>query len=409
MVDEEKSTQDSVQREAAQRGLQKTDSNSFTWNTDHKDFPRNWTLWRKTYDGLLIFFLEFFTTVISTTGPSATEPAMKEYRLSRVIALTCFQFMYGIGQALGGLVMPPFSETLGRRKSYLFSAALYSISSLLVGIVPSPEQAVVPLAMELQYHVCAGWRWIFHTSAITSAVLFVLLFAVKESRPTKLLSERLDSLQSEVGSLDLDLTNPDRPTRPYEFLTVILLRPARLGMTEPIIILVASISATVWGMVYLFTESFTVVYSQFGWAETSTSLPFIALLPGVLLGGFVRLWDQHQMNNRQRNGVSPKPEDKINGFAIAAPALAVGLWVFGWTVPPLVHTHWIVSMFGLALIGFAVNEFAYTLSGYIADSYTIYASSGLAAVAFLRGTLSGSSRDIVLRDTVYIPQAWPAA
>lgn len=187
----------------------------------------------------------------------------------------------------------------------------------------------------------------------------------------------------------MDLSNPDRPTRPHELLTVILLRPARLGMTEPIIILVASISATVWGMVYLFTESFTVVYSQFGWAETSTSLPFIALLPGVLLGVFVRLRDQHQMNNRQRNGVSPKPEDKINGFAIAAPALAVGLWVFGWTVPPLVHTHWIVSMFGLALIGFAVNEFAYTLSGYIADSYTIYASSGLAAVAFLRGTLSG--------------------
>jgi hypothetical protein len=148
-------------------------------------------------------------------------------------------------------------------------------------------------------------------------------------------------------------------------------------------------SATVWGMIYLFTESFTVVYGQFGWSERATSLPFIALLPGVLLGGFVRFWDLHQMDNRQRNGVLPTPEDKINGFVIAAPALAVGLWVFGWTVPPLVHTHWIVSMVGLVLIGFAANEFAYTLSGYIADSYTLYASSGLAGVAFLRGTLSG--------------------
>jgi MFS family permease len=46
--------------------------------------------------------------------------------------------MYGIGQALGALIMPPFSEALGRQKSYLVSAGAYSISSLLVGLVPSP-------------------------------------------------------------------------------------------------------------------------------------------------------------------------------------------------------------------------------------------------------------------------------
>ncbi|KAJ5812372.1 hypothetical protein N7474_008673 [Penicillium riverlandense] len=436
MVDDaEMETDHRVQRELVRRGLRKTDSTSITWDTNHKDFPRNWTLWRKNYDGLLIFFLEFYTTVISTTGPSAAEYVMKEYSLSRVITLTGFQFMYGIGQALGGLAMPPFSETLGRRKSYLLSAAIYSISSLLVGVVPSSAgvfigrffsgfASSVPsivLAGSIEdlysnrsrtwllwlwncsttFGMCLGpiygsyiassvsWRWIFYTSAITSAVLFILLFTIKESRPTTLLSNRFNNLQLEVGSLDMDLRIPDRVTRPRELLDVILLRPARLGVTEPIIVLVSLMSATVWGMVYLFTESFSVVYSQCGFSERSTSLLFIALLPGALLGGIVRLWDHRQMNNRRKNGVPPKPEDKINGFAIAAPALAVGLWAFGWTVPPLVHTHWGVSIVGLVLIGFAVNEFAYTLSGYIADSYTLYASSGLAAVAFLRGTLSG--------------------
>jgi MFS family permease len=108
------------------------------WDTEHEDYPRNWPIQRKLYDAVVMFFLEFYTTVISTTGPSAAEVAMKEYELSRVITLTGFQFMYGVGQALGGLTMPPFSESLGRKKSYLVSAGAYSISCLLVGVVPSP-------------------------------------------------------------------------------------------------------------------------------------------------------------------------------------------------------------------------------------------------------------------------------
>jgi hypothetical protein len=186
----------------------------------------------------------------------------------------------------------------------------------------------------------------------------------------------------------MDIPNPDRIGNKRELVKVILVRPARLGVTEPIIMLVSILSASAWGMMYLFTESFTVVYSEFGWSSRATSLPFIALFPGILASGLVRFWDHHKLNKRQRGGASPEPEDKIGGFAIAAPALAIGLWIFGWTVPPLVHVPWIASLFGLVLIGFAATEFSYTLSGYIADAYTIYASTGLAVVSFLRGIAS---------------------
>jgi hypothetical protein len=232
-------------------------------------------------------------------------------------------------------------------------------------------------------------RWIYYTSAITTAVVFALLFATRETRPTTLLTQKFDNLQAEIGHLGLETRNPDRVSNKRELLQAVLLRPARVGVTEPIIILVAVMNASAWGMLYLFTESFTVVYRQFGWSQRATSLPFIALLPGVLVSGCARFWDHHIVATRQKNNEPPKPEDKIGGFAIAAPALAIGLWIFGWTVPPIVHTHWIASMFGLVLIGFAANEFSYTLTGYIADSYTIYASSGLAVVAFLRAIASG--------------------
>lgn len=53
------------------------------------------------------------------------------------------------------------------------------------------------------------------------------------------------------------------------------------------------------------------------------------------------------------------------------------------------RTHWFPSLCGLTLIGFAAKEFAYTLDAYISDSCTVYAFSGLAALAFLRGIVSG--------------------
>ncbi|EAU33495.1 conserved hypothetical protein [Aspergillus terreus NIH2624] len=426
---------DDLEREAAHRGLKKTGSRTLGWDPDHHDFPRNWPLRRKLYDACVIFFLELYTTVMSTTGPAAAEEAMSEYAMGRATMLTGFQFMYGIGQALGGLILPPFSEALGRQKSYLVSAGAYCISSLLVGLVPSPAGVFIgrffagfassvpaivlagsiedmytqlPRLWLLWFWNCStmlgiavgpiygsyivdtiGWRWVYHVSAITCAAIFVLLIPIRESRPTTLLERRFDNLQSTVGAVDMDIPNPDRINDARELMKVILLRPAKLGASEPIIIMVSILSASAWGMMYLFTESFTVVYSEFGWSTRATSLPFIALLPGIIMSGFVRFWDYHKLESRQQASQRPEPEDKIGGFAIAAPTLAIGLWIFGWTVPPIIHVHWIASMFGLALVGFAATEFSYTLSGYLSDAYTIYASSALAVQGVLRALASG--------------------
>ena len=59
------------------------------------------------------------------------------------------------------------------------------------------------------------------------------------------------------------------------------------------------------------------------------------------------------------------------------------------TVPPASTLPWYATIVGLVPLGFATNEFACTLSGYLADTYTIYASSAFAALAFLRAVLAG--------------------
>lgn len=220
-------------------------------------------------------------------------------------------------------------------------------------------------------------------------MMFLLLTTILESRPTKLLSQKLEKLQDRYHDKLEPRGNPDAIPNGRALAELVILRPARLAVTEPIIIMVSLLNATAWGLVYFFTESLTLVYSLYGWAETTTSLAFIAIGLGIPFSIFPRLWDLYIISKRKQQKAEVKPEDKIYGFALAAPVLAIGLWLFSWTIPPLVHTPWPVSMVGLVMIGFAANEFAYTLNGYLADSYTMYASSSLTTLAFLRAIVSG--------------------
>jgi hypothetical protein len=78
------------------------------------------------------------------------------------------------------------------------------------------------------------------------------------------------------------------------------------------------------------------------------------------------------------------------GFAIAAPALAIGLMWFTWTVPPAApQVHWLVPTAALVPVGFAVNEMAYTLSAYLTDTYLLYSASAFCGLAFVRALVSG--------------------
>jgi MFS family permease len=220
-------------------------------------------------------------------------------------------------------------------------------------------------------------------------MIFLLLITMRESRASKRLSQKLEQLEKRYHSRLEPRHNPDAVPDGRALAELVLLRPMRLAVTEPIVIMVSILNATAWGLVYLFTESLSVVYSLYGWSDTTTSLAFIAIGLGIPFSVLPRLWDIQVSSQRKRQNQDIKPEDKLFGFFIAAPTLAIGLWIFSWTILPLVHTHWAVSMVGLVFVGFAANEFAYTLSAYLAESYTIYASSGLATLAFLRALVSG--------------------
>ena len=234
-----------------------------------------------------------------------------------------------------------------------------------------------------------GRRWVFYIAAIVTAGFTVLLCFMNESRPSLLLSRKLTHLQSVVGSRDFRIHNPDHTPNFHAFARTALIRPITLFFTEPIVFLVSIMSAMGWALIYLFTESLPIVYHEFGMTREESSLMFLVIAAGILISILPRVHDDRLVAQRHDSDEHIQPEEKLIGFIFAAPSLACGLWWLVLTTPPASTLPWYGTIFGLILIGFATNEFVCTLSGYLADTYTIYTSSASVALAFLRAVLAG--------------------
>ncbi|KAL4816673.1 major facilitator superfamily domain-containing protein [Aspergillus spinulosporus] len=411
-------------------------SGCIRWEKNSKDHPRNWSSSRKMYDSSLVMFLELYTTVISTTGASAAELALHDYRASKMTLLVAFSLVYQLGQAVGGLIIPPSSDLFGRRMPYLLSCALFSLSSLIVGAVPhlsavfigrffsgfasavpsvvvsgtvedqfSTERrvwivllwnaaATVGLAFWPVYASCitliASWRWIFYSAAIVTGFCNVLLLGIRESRPSKLLAKKIAIIHIEYPDAELRYHTADPFPTFQVFIDIVIIRSMVMIITEPILVIISAVSTISWGVIYLFTESLNVSLKALDLSRTEASWSFLALIIGVILGAIPHIWEVQQLKEKRKMSIPIEPEDKLSGFIYGTIALAAGLlWFYATTPPAIAATHPLLPTAALVPIGLGVNEIAYTLSGYLTDMYTVYAASAFAGLAFVRAVVAG--------------------
>jgi MFS family permease len=357
--------------------------------------------------------------------------------MSRTLAYFAFVTVYLLGQTIGGILSSPISETFGRRTLYIIATFVFGLSSALVAAIPSVVAvyigrflqgvaAAIPatvafgnfadlftahqriwvvfgytvsgfigIALGPIYasYVAArlGWRWIFYISTIVSAVSAALSFTVRESRPEQVLEAKAQILRRETGRAAIYVHHAaDAGGFSLQaFVHDSLFRPLEFLVREPIVLFCAALCAVAFGLVYGLTAGLTVAYTtpplDHTFTALSSSLAFIAILIGILLDVIPRVYDDSLFRTFQRTGRRIVPETKIRSFAVACPVLAVGLWIFAWTVPPrVVNVPWPVSMIGLVCIGFSSTDFSYVLFGYVTDCYGPYASSAAASLSTTR-------------------------
>ncbi|KAF7596220.1 hypothetical protein BBP40_002752 [Aspergillus hancockii] len=428
---------DSLHQSLLQHGLQLTPDGRFIrWSSTNPSHPRNWSFTRKTYDLTIINLVDLFTTATSTAGTVAAKAAHDEYGLDETLAIFLFVSVSLLGQLVGSLLFAPYSETFGRRKLYIVSGILFAVGCIVIASVRSLAATVIGrcatgflssipanvlagsiedmyksrprmwwlciwsvasnLGLVLGPIIAAyltaslGWRWVFYFAAIVVAFLTGLLVFIQESRPSLLLAREVAKFRQTSGMDTPPPLNPDHTPDLRTFVRTTLIRPVEL-FAEPIVMCVAVMTSSAFGLLYLFTEALQPIYESLGFTAESSSLAFVGLGVGTVLSLFTRFLDERIVESRLRNTKTLLPEHKLTGIYIGAPLLATGLWWFAWTIPPHIHDlHWIVPTIPLVLVGYALNEFPTVLLGYLADSYLSYAASGLAAVASFRAVLSAS-------------------
>lgn len=213
---------------------------------------------------------------------------------------------------------------------------------------------------------------------------------MRESRPSQVLRQKVKKMGKETGYINLRIEAPLLPTV-KEFTQTSLRLPIRLLITEPIVAAASVLGAVVVSLIYLFAEAIPIVYSEeFHLSRSTSALVFLIIGTGVFFSFLPRLWDIRRSNQRELRKQIAEPEDKLFGFLVAAPLLAIGMWWFGATIPPVTtNIPPYVSMPPVLFVGFASVEFDTVLSGYLTDVYGSHAASANAPMCFLRALVSG--------------------
>ncbi|BDD54783.1 hypothetical protein MAP00_000373 [Monascus purpureus] len=403
---------------------------------DDPYMPLNWGFKKKAITTVMYGL----TTMGTTWASSVYSPGINGIHLrfsvgKEVATLGTALLLFGMG--LGPLVWAPLSEVYGRKTAVLipyFLAAVFTFGTAtakdvqtvmitrfftgffgsapvtntggvlsdiwtaehrgvaMVGyafaVVGGPVLGpIVGGAISQSY---LGWRWNeYITGIMMSFFLTMDVIFLDESHPATLLVYKARRLRFETGNWALHARHEEWDVTLKELANKYLIRPFELLFT-PICFLMALYASFVYGILYLSLASFPIEFGEVrGWNLLVENLPFLALLVGILAGGFINIFNQRFYLTRfKANNNRPVPEARLPPMMLGSIFFAGGLFIFGWTSPR--HIHWMGPVVGASCMGFGFFTIFQAALNYLVDTFQKVSASAVAANTFLRSMFAGS-------------------
>lgn len=234
---------------------------------------------------------------------------------------------------------------------------------------------------------------------------------LKETYRPLVLARKVKRLQHrEMGRMNTHLivaALPHENSGP-NVLRASIIRPLRLLLTCPVVLLPALGLAVIFGMMFLMLSTMSTVYQQvYGWSTGASGLPYLGLGFGLFLGLGVyavtadrvyrRLTSSARNNTTAispqetitttTSDTNPTPEMRLAPITLGAPLAAVGLIIYGWSFEK--QLHWFLPIVGCVVFCQGMVAFMMPVTTYLIDAFPNRAAGPVGAASVLRCLAAG--------------------
>ncbi|WVQ84169.1 hypothetical protein IAT38_006316 [Cryptococcus sp. DSM 104549] len=422
-------------------GDEKGDRYLMTFDSwEDKRNAQNWPLAKKVFQTALLTLVTFYAGCSSAVLDGANVALQEHFGISEVVASLC-NGMYVIGFAAGPQVFGPASEVMGRKWPLvggIFVSATFSIMSadarniatvllgrFFGGMFGSAPYAIVGGCfhdMWDELHVQAsiacfasstaggpalgpiigaglastsvttGWRWAGWFQVIFGfACALILAVFMEESYAPRILQamgrERRAATGNWAWHAELDMV----VLTPRDVFVRYVLRPVKMLFTEPMLLVITIYMSFVYSLLYMLFAAVPIIYGEMrGWSNVSTTLPFISVFIGILVGGMCIMLDMHRYAAKLRaSGRESWPEQRFVPMGLGAIMLVIGFFWFAFTGPAQSSSAWpsIVAL-GFSMCGMVLIFECGII--YIIDMYGPFTNSAIAANTLMRSIVGGT-------------------
>lgn len=200
------------------------------------------------------------------------------------------------------------------------------------------------------------WRWTQWTTLFFSVAIYISCLFMRETYKKTILTRRARRL-----GLSPPSHQPTSTQTALHFITVTLIRPMHMLLTEPVVGFLSLYVSFAFATVYAFYAAIPWAFERvYAFSITSQGLVFLSLMIGYVAAIGIILTSARLLKERRRRKnaaivenvgevIAASPEENLYLAMLGSPLLPVALFAFGWTARREVH--WIVPMAAIVMLG----------------------------------------------------------
>ncbi|KAK0673511.1 putative polyamine transporter [Cercophora samala] len=409
-----------------------------SWEPDHDTGnPHNWSSGKKAAILITCMMLIVNSTMGSALPANALPFITDEWDITNEYQQVLPISVYLIGYVMGPILWAPLSEQFGRKiltmitfltfTAFTLATALaptwitFLIFRLLTGTFASAPIAIVPgiiadissdprtrgrnmglffmttvsgpLLAPIISGYCAetiGWRWAFWIGLIYAGCTIVPLFFLPETYGPILLKRRAQEIRHHDPKARVVALHELEKKSLKELTTVVLYRPIKMLVTEPIVNTSCAYLALCYAIFYMCFEAFPLIFiGVYGLSPGECGLTYLAIGAGCLLAlPIFFVYDSILRSAMAKNKAWTRQEEyrRLPLACIGGPMFVISLFWLGWTAKEGVH--FFVPMLAGVPFGVGFMCIFQALLNYLTDAYEIYAASANAAASTSRSLLA---------------------